>query len=71
MRWICLLVLLLLLCFQFTNVAAVDFLEDVVHYTTGDEAQALIRECKSFFVYTIVFRFVYYRLSIFVIAFNI
>lgn len=59
MRWICLLVLLLSLCFHFTNVAAVEFREDVVHYATGDEAQVLIRECKSFFVYTIVFRFVY------------
>jgi hypothetical protein len=51
-------------------VAAVDWREDAVHYATEDEAQALIRECKSFFVYTIVFRFVYCRLFIFVIAFN-
>ena len=43
-------------------VAAVDWREDAIRYATGDEAQALIRECKSFFVYTIVFRFVYCRL---------
>ena len=62
MRWIGLLVLLLSLCFQFMPVAAVDWREDAIRYATGDEAQSLIRECESFFVYMIVFRFVYCRL---------
>jgi hypothetical protein len=46
-------------------VAAVDWRENAVHYATGDERQSLIRQCKSFFVYTIeiVFRFVSFIVS--------
>ena len=43
-------------------VTAVDWREDAIRYATGDEAQALIRECEFFFVYKIVIRFVYGRL---------
>ena len=50
MRWIGLFVLLLSLCFQFMPVAAVNWRKNAIYYVTGDEAQALIRECKSFFV---------------------
>jgi hypothetical protein len=51
-------------------VAAVNWREDALHYATGGAAQALIRECESFFVHMIVFRFVYCLLSIFGIAFQ-